>query len=49
MKMKNFKLIDFFSEDNYTITYEAYDLIKNSYCFIILPKKPTSWQYQVYY
>jgi len=51
MKMKNFKILDFEYEDNYTITYTAYDLVKKEYCYIIFQKdnKLTSWQYSVYY
>jgi hypothetical protein len=47
--MKNFKILEYESEDNYTITYTAYDLIKKTYCYIIFPKRTTSWQYSVYY
>lgn len=47
--MERFILGDVFDSDNYTTTYEAYDKKTKCWCYVEVPKRVTSWKFQVFY
>jgi hypothetical protein len=47
--LENIQIIDFLSDDFYTLEYYAYDKVKKKNCILILTKVPTSWEYSIEY
>jgi hypothetical protein len=41
--------LDFLDEDNFEMSYYAYDNLKKCNCIISFPKVPTSWTYSINY
>lgn len=47
--MERFLIVEVFESNMYITTYEAYDKVKNCWCYLEVPNIKTSWQFKATY